>query len=126
MTQTPTSAPPSTGWYGVDLDGTLANYTQWHSDGGIGPPVPAMVAHVKRWIAQGYDVRIVSARAALPAALGQIPVFDQDQVARIQAWSEQHLGKRLPVQFWKDYGMICLFDDRARQVEVNTGRVIGE
>jgi hypothetical protein len=121
-----TQPPTVLGYVGVDLDGTLAHYTSWHADGGIGDPIPAMVDRVKGWLQTGVSVRIISARVAKIAPLGQIPVFDDDQVKRVQDWCEQHLGKRLPVQFWKDYGMLVLFDDRARQVELNTGRVIGE
>lgn len=127
MSTTPTTPPSAQlGWYGVDLDGTLAHYTNWRPDGSIGAPIPAMVARVQAWLAQGIDVRIVTARAALPAMPGEIPRFDLAQYARIQAWCEQHIGKRLPIQWWKDYSMIVLYDDRARQVELNTGRVIGE
>ena len=33
------------GWIGVDLDGTLAEYHGWNG-GAIGEPVPAMLARV--------------------------------------------------------------------------------
>lgn len=131
MTQSIASIPgvttPSTdiGHVLVDMDGTLAEYLGWHADGSIGPPIPVMVDRVKGWIQLGVDVRIFTARVALVRG-GDIPTFDPVQVQYVQAWCEQHLGKRLPVQFWKDFGTIVMFDDRARQVELNTGRLIGE
>ena len=100
------------GWYGVDLDGTLAEYHGWVGPDHIGPPIAAMVDRIKAWLGQGYGVRIVTARA-----------FNADQatIVRVQDWTEQHIGHRLPVTCQKDYGMIQLWDDRAVQVIENTG-----
>ncbi len=100
------------GWYGVDLDGTLAEYHGWVEPDHIGPPIAAMVDRIKGWLGQGYGVRIVTARA-----------FNADQatIDRVQDWTELHIGHRLPVTCQKDYGMIQLWDDRAVQVIGNTG-----
>lgn len=108
---------PTTGWIGVDLDGTLAEYHGWIDGGGIGAPVPAMLARVKAWIANGIDVRIVTARVAHEQQRNQ-------QHALIWAWCLRHLGRGLPVTHQKDMAMIELWDDRAVTVEVNTGKVI--
>ena len=35
------------GWIGVDLDGTLAEYHGWKGSEHIGPPIPLMVERVK-------------------------------------------------------------------------------
>ena len=51
------------GWIGVDLDGTLATFDASDPDV-VGPPIPAMVQRVKRWLQEGREVRIVTARAA--------------------------------------------------------------
>lgn len=40
----------------------------------------------------------------------------------IQAWTLEHFGVKLPVTNAKDFGMVELWDDRAIQVEFNTGR----
>jgi len=40
----------------------------------------------------------------------------------IAAWCKLHIGQVLPLTCTKDYGMIELWDDRAVQVEMNTGR----
>jgi len=122
------------GWYAVDLDGTLAEYHGWVNTFHIGPPIPAMAERVKLWLAEGKDVRIFTARVdggEVGAAMG----VDEATVQRyrdveaitkmIQDWTEEHIGQRLPVTCKKDYGMICLYDDRCVQVELNTGRLIG-
>lgn len=99
------------GWIAVDLDGTLAEYNGWRGIEHIGEPVPAMAFRVRKWLADGKDVRIFTARAGVPE---HIPV--------IERWCEKHFGVVLPVTATKDFAMIQLWDDRAIQVEPNTGR----
>jgi hypothetical protein len=99
------------GWIAVDLDGTLAEYGGWKGADHIGEPIPAMAFRVRKWIADGKDVRIFTARAGVP-----------EQVPPIQAWCEQHFGVALPVTATKDFAMVELWDDRAVQVEMNTGK----
>jgi hypothetical protein len=98
------------GWIGVDLDGTLAVYDSWKG-GEIGEPVPAMAFRVRKWLADGKEVRIMTARASVP-----------ELIPAIETWCETHFGKKLPVTNVKDFSMIELWDDRAIQVEPNTGR----
>ncbi len=64
------------GWYGVDLDGTLAHYDGWMGPTEIGPPISKMVHRVRRWLAEGRDVRIFTARVALN-------VVDEASIERI-------------------------------------------
>lgn len=109
------------GWYGVDLDGTLAEH-YWPHDGPydhyrIGQPVPAMVERVKQWRKEGRDVRIFTARITVadePKEVGRI-------VEAIKAWCRHHLGEELPITNVKDYMMEELWDDRAVRVMMNTG-----
>ena len=103
------------GWIGVDLDGTLAFYDTWKGPDHIGVPVPSMVDRVKRWRAEGLDVRIFTARAA-NATSGEI--------SRIARWSLDHLGEVLPITATKDFGMRELWDDRAVTVRKNTGEIL--
>ena len=102
------------GWIGVDLDGTLAEYGTWQGPLHIGKPVPAMLERVKGWIEEGQEVRIFTARVAHDDSGGC-----QHEIER---WCEQHLGQVLPVTCRKDYGMIELWDDRCVQVIANTGQ----
>lgn len=109
------------GWYAVDLDGTLAEYHGWRGIAHIGDPIPAMVDRVKRWLAEGRQVKVFTARVA---------TRDGEELKEVQRaiadWTKAHIGVALPVTCVKDFGMICLFDDRCCRVEQNTGRVIGE
>lgn len=133
------------GWIGVDFDGTLAEYYDWVAWDQFGKPIPAMVERVRAWIAHGVDVRIVTARVGLPLTnrynVGwseintvQINVCkvtgteysNYQMVCKIQDWTDTYVGKRLPVQCYKDYNMIELWDDRAMQVIANTGRTLAD
>jgi hypothetical protein len=112
------------GWIGVDLDGTLAVYHTWQGPTEIGPPVDLMLARVKQWLAEGEDVRIFTARVShdgTPARALQA----QEARKAVGAWCKQWLGVVLPVTCVKDWSMVELYDDRAVQVEKNTGRLVG-
>lgn len=110
------------GWIGVDLDGTLAHYDGWKGIDHIGEPIPAMVERVKRWLADGHDVKIMTARVSVGNALGR--AIDEAVKAEqaIRKWCVEHIGQELPVTSTKDFGMIELWDDRCVAVEANTGR----
>lgn len=99
------------GWIGVDLDGTLAEYHGWNN-GLIGAPVPAMVKRVKEWLAEGVTVKIFTARVCSG---------DVDQRIAIKDWCKLHIGQELDVTALKDFAMIELWDDRCVQVIPNTG-----
>lgn len=107
------------GWIGVDLDGTLARYDGWVDGLHIGEPVPAMAQRVRAWLRNGIEVRIFTARVG-PRGRAKHSITEIE--ARIQDWTEQHFGVRLPVTNEKDFGMFELWDDRCVQVEINTGR----
>lgn len=105
------------GWYGVDLDGTLAEYDGWQGIRHIGEPVPLMRERVMVWLAEGREVRIFTARVC-PSEKGDHELAR----AMIENWCMEHLGQVLLVTNEKDFGMIELWDDRCVQVEKNTGR----
>lgn len=107
------------GWIAVDLDGTLARYEGWHGPLHIGQPVPIMLTRVKRWLEEGREVRIFTARASEPdeEIRGAI-------IRRIQSWCEQHGLPRLAVTCMKDFDCVEIWDDRAVQVRSNTGRPV--
>lgn len=121
-------------WIGVDLDGTLAvdegrsidsDPATW--TGHIGPPIPWMVERIKGWLAEGREVRIVTARVYLVKG---VKVYDVRHPLRqrrlVQAWCLEHLGRKLRVTCMKDPDMGELWDDRAVQVVKNTGERVGE
>jgi RES domain-containing protein len=113
------------GWIGVDLDGTLAEYHGWN--GGVGKPIARMVERVKRWIADGIEVRIMTARVSNGGGFSEESKLDADgafvaeQRVLIQEWCKEHLGVVIPVTHEKDFRMVELWDDRAVQVIPNTG-----
>lgn len=102
----------TSGWIGVDLDGTLAEYHGWNG-GHIGDPIPAMVKRVKGWLAEGITVKIFTAR---------VTNKDPDTIYRIQEWCMFHGMGKLPVTNVKDWACIELWDDRAVRVVPNTGQ----
>lgn len=106
----------SRGWIGFDLDGTLAHYdsADFGSGGHIGKPIEPMVELAKTYLANGYEVRIVTARAAAPY-----------WIAPINEWCKKHLGQVLTITDRKDFAMLLLYDDRAVAVETNTGKTAG-
>ncbi len=103
-------------WIGVDLDGTLAEYSSWH-EGQIGQPIPAMLARVKGWLAGGQEVRIFTARVCRMNEEER-----QAQIKLIEAWCKKHIGIVLPITNEKDWSMVELWDDRCVRVITNTGR----
>jgi hypothetical protein len=126
----------SNGWIGVDFDGTLAVYDGWKGASHLGEPVGPMRERVKRWRAEGHQVKIFTARAYCPE-LPSVTTPQYSEVMRrrgeavealraIRAWCRQHLGETLEVTCVKDYGMIELWDDRAVQVIANTGEPVGQ
>lgn len=115
------------GWIGVDLDGTLAEYHGWDKSGGIGAPIEKMAARVRKWLAEGKEVRIMTARVAACNAVSRESNltddehFANEQSLLIEGWCMTHFGVRLPVTAKKDFSMYELWDDRAIQIIPNTG-----
>jgi hypothetical protein len=105
------------GWIGVDFDCTIA----YHIIGDLrrevlGPPVVVMVERVRRWLKLGYKVRLFTARAANPRP---------GELKALEDWCLTYLGQIIPITCIKDDDMICIYDDRAVGVEINTGQLIG-
>lgn len=116
-TSTDTHGQSSRGWIGVDLDGTLAFYAGWKGPEHIGAPISPMVLRIKRWLLEGKEVRIFTARVSGPDSDTNSSIADL-----IQTWLDKVCGlPRLEVTCKKDYSMIELWDDRAVRVVFNTG-----
>ncbi len=114
------------GWIGVDLDGTLAYYEDFISPTHIGEPVPEMLERVKGWLAEGREVRILTARVFSPPHDARRIQEAANARQAITVWCIEHLGAALPVTCVKDYSMWKLYDDRAVRMEKNTGRLMSE
>jgi len=107
----------SSGYIGVALDGTLAHYDGWKGPEHVGDPVPEMLSRVRRWLSEGFEVRIFTARVS--------PQPDHAHVlarAAIDQWVMTHIGKPLAVTCQRDVGMVELWDDRCVQVVTNRGQ----
>lgn len=128
------------GWIGVDLDGTLFRYDHWVV---FGEPIEPMIRRVRDWLAEGTQVRIVTARVGVAVRLKSGDLItnfrkenrcrvtgedfsDADMVGAIWAHLARYELPRLRVQSHKDADMIELWDDRAVQVVPNTGRTLAE
>lgn len=128
------------GWIAVDLDGTLADYTNgWQGADIIGDPVPEMFDRVRRWMDEGREIRIFTARIwPITEVIEEHTDLEQihnwyggaaDQamvsIAGILDWSRSHFGCVFPITCVKDLRMVELYDDRCVQVVANTGRLVG-
>ena len=102
-----------TAWVGVDLDGTIAEYHDWKGIDHVGDPIPSAIVFVKSLLDRGIDVRIFTARVA----------EGPDAVPPIEAWCEEHLGRKLPVTNVKDFDLLFMVDDRAVPMRTNEGSV---
>jgi len=103
------------GWYGVDLDGTLAyrDKTVPYDPAVIGAPLQPMVMRIKYWLSVGIEVRIFTAR------MSENPGYAQHV---IQEWLVNECGlPRLKCTNVKDYKCVAIWDDIAVRVVNNTG-----
>lgn len=119
----------SSGWIGVDLDGTVAHYDGW-AGGSIGAPIRPMVERIQAWLLLGIEVRIVTARVSVYGGSDPRKDLSEQQAGEqrtaIMAWTKEHIGTELQVTNMKDYDMLELWDDRAVQVVKNTGLTFEE
>lgn len=109
----------SLGWYGFDLDGTLATYDVWRGIEHVGAPIAPMVNLLKKMLDDGEDCRIFTARVYNDGTRDVSKV-----VEAISAWCLEHVGRVLPVTNVKDFDMIALYDDRCVQVVPNAGYTV--
>lgn len=96
----------------VDLDRTLAYYDKYRGHDNIGEPIPAMLERVKRWLEEGKEVKIFTARVSYDAEKNTPPIIE---------WCKKHIGQELEVTCIKDKDAYAIYDDRAFTVKANTG-----
>ena len=97
----------------VDLDSTLAEYTEWKGIEHIGAPVPKMLARVKQWIKDGREVIIFTAR-----------IGNEGAEPYIEEWLEENGLGGLKITNLKTRDITEFWDDRAIQIVPNTGERI--
>lgn len=114
-------------WYAVDFDGTLAYSGTKVWDGPLGDPIYEMVDRVRKWLDEGKEVRIFTARVS-PFDKNGTPqtVAGLKEIRnRIGDWTEKYIGKRLDCTCQKDHWVVQIWDDRAVQVIRDTGERVG-
>lgn len=98
-------------WIGIDLNGTLA-YREARPGREpspvitIGDPIPIMVERVQLWLANGYDVKIFTARGP------------SEQTSD---WLMRHVGRDLEVTNKIDADMAEVWDDKIVCVKRDVG-----
>ncbi len=106
------------GWYGFDLDGTLAEYDTWRGPQHIGAPIMTMVWVARYHLSRGDIVKVFTARVA-----SGNPSREEARQA-ITRWTSLVFGQELEATAEKDMNLIAYYDDRAIQVVANTGKVV--
>lgn len=101
--------------YAVDLDGTLAEYHGWRGYDDVGKPIQPMMDRVKKWISEGIEVIIFTARAE-----------DPDAIPAVIKWLEDNDLPELEITCIKSGDIERFYDDRAIQVRKNTGEILGD
>lgn len=87
----------------VDLDGTIAEYTEWRGPTIIGDPIPGAVEFLRK-LASKYYISIFSARAST-----------EDGRIAIHQWIIKHKLRAIifDVTNQKKYSFVAYIDDRA-------------
>jgi len=100
--------------YYVDLDGTLAYYERWENEGNIGEPIENIKNKVLQWINNGIIIKIFTARA-----------YCEENKKYIRKWLLLN-GLPINLEITNIKGIDCdlIFDDRAREVIINTGIIV--
>lgn len=110
-------------WIGVDFDGTLSRDPPGRYDPyTLGPPIEAMVDRVKGWLAQGYTVKILTARMFHRSHTQDADRDVKEMERLLKAWCLEHVGRELDCTCVKDHLMEVLWDDRAVRVVRDTGQ----
>lgn len=113
---------PRGDWVGFDFDGTLNVYSRGQFPR-VGPAIEPMCDLVRAYLAEGVEVRIVTARAHHTGPNGSIgPGELETLLGPVTEFCEREFGRALPITSSKDFEMCWLYDDRAVTVETNTGR----
>lgn len=100
----------------VDLDGTIAEYKPGYAQRKyIGEPIEPIFSIIKSLDGRGHTIKIFTARAN-----------DPSHIPSIKKWLKKHGLGHIEVTNKKTPDMELFLDDRALQVEKNTGRILGK
>ncbi len=107
------------GQIGFDLDSSLAFYDHWRGATHIGEPIKPAVDLAKKYMDEGWEVIIFTARVAPEEGIDLIA-----QRKAIQEWTKRVFGKSLKVTCIKGREIVHYFDDRATGLQPNTGKLL--
>lgn len=108
-------------YYWVDLNGTLCYHEKgepvFDAEGKfiIGKPINRMVRRVRKLLAEGLAVKIMSGSVGL----GGEKAAEAER--SIRAWCKTHIGRELPVSATITPRCLGMWNDKARGVLRNTG-----
>ncbi len=94
----------------IDLDGTLAHFDGWKGIHDIGDPIPNVLAKLKEKRAEGYAIKIFTARCS-----------DLRAKFFIKRWLEKHDIPYDDITNIKDSSMKEIWDDLAKPLVRNEG-----
>ena len=100
----------------VDFDGTLAKQETNGYCREIGEPIFPMIEIIKEELKKGSEVKIFTARASA--------WNDNLEKIDIERFCVKYFGQVLPITAIKEHYIDVYYDDRAIQIEKNTGRII--
>lgn len=107
----------------VDLDGTLARYDGMeifeYDPKRVGSPIIKMVNRVKRWLANGDEVVIFTARVHPKHGLSNIAMAEK----AIKEWCKAVIGRELEITCMKDPEIQEFWDDKAIRVGRDNGNL---
>ena len=101
------------GWYGFDLDGTLAKYDKWEGIDHIGEPVKHMVDLIKKMHAEGKVVKILTARVAPrpnpKTATTRYPLYAGEDVGDVPMYAARWMQSMKEAGHLNDQVEACRF-----------------
>ena len=101
------------GWYGFDLDGTLAEYDKWEGISHIGKPVRPMVNLIKRMHAEGKVVKILTARVAPrpnpDTAMTRYPLYAGEDIGDVPMYAAKWMQSMKEAGHLNDQVEACKF-----------------
>ena len=102
----------------VDFDKTLAYHEKGWGIKKIGGPVHRMLDRVKTWINEGHKVVIFTARVSHDEKT------NEQQRRNLYEWFEEQGLPKLEITALKTADADEFWDDKAKSVDVNTGKAV--
>lgn len=98
----------------IDFDGTTATQKDGYQRE-IGEPIMPMIDRINKWIKQGHNITIFTARAEN---------MNISEKLDIEMFCVKYFGRVLPITAIKHHECDLYIDDKAIRVERNTGKLL--